>query len=83
MNILRFSLLLAASALSRPAAAEPADVTPTDRVYQLSVVTADGTEFDDCATFRENHDLVLLAGGGWQSTGSRRPAIPRAASSTQ
>jgi hypothetical protein len=64
MNILRFSLLLAASALSRPAAAEPADVTPTDRVYQLSVVTADGTEFDDCATFRENHDLVLLAGGG-------------------
>jgi hypothetical protein len=64
MNILRFSLVLAVTALGRPVAAEPADVTPTDRVYELSVVSADGTEFNDCASFRENHDLVLLAGRG-------------------
>jgi hypothetical protein len=63
MDTLRYSLLIAASALGHAAAADP-PITPTDRVYEISVVSADGTKFTDCATFRENHDLVLLAGRG-------------------
>jgi hypothetical protein len=64
MNIHRFALLLTASALSRPVAAQQAEITLPDRVYELSVVTANGSEFTDCATFHGDHSLILQAGNG-------------------
>lgn len=64
MNIDRFSLVLAASTLASTATAEQADLLPPDRTYELSVVTADGGTFADCATFRGDHALVLQAARG-------------------
>jgi hypothetical protein len=64
MNIDRFALLVAASAISHPANAQQAEIALPDRTYELSVVTADGGGFRDCATFGGDHALVLQAGRG-------------------
>ena len=71
MSIQRNILLLAASALANVAMAQQASNPPLversplpDQTYELSVTSADGVEFRDCATFGVDHALVLLEADG-------------------
>jgi hypothetical protein len=64
MNIDRFALLLAASTLGHAAAAQTSDDALRARTYELSVVSADGYAFRDCAAFGADNDLVLQAAAG-------------------
>jgi hypothetical protein len=71
MNASRNTLLLAASALANVAMAQQASNpppavqhTPPERTYEISVTSADGATFRDCATFGEDYSLVLLEANG-------------------
>jgi hypothetical protein len=63
MNIDRFVLLLAVSAVGPTTAVQADSIWPA-RTYELSVANANGDSFLDCGTFTADHALVLAESRG-------------------